>query len=134
MSKVFLVDSQRQALDPIHPGWARRLLSSGQAAVLRRYPFTLILKKSVEEPDIQPHSRGRQQLRIKLDPGSKTTGIAIVNDQSAEVVFAAELSHRGQQIKKALDTGTGKAHRNDGYTYQTGKASLPVGSFLSSPA
>ncbi len=100
MSKVFLVDSQRKPLTPIHPGWARRLLSSGQAAVLRRYPFTLILKKQVQEPEVPA-------LRIKLDPGSRTTGIAIVNDTSGEVVFAAELSHRGQQIKKALDSRRG---------------------------
>jgi 5-methylcytosine-specific restriction endonuclease McrA len=95
MSKVFLVDSQRKPLDPIHPGWARRLLSSGQAAVLRRYPFTLILKKSVKQPQVQP-------LRIKIDPGSRTTGIVLLNEQSGEVVFAAELVHRGGQIKKAL--------------------------------
>ncbi len=96
MSKVFLVDHQRKPLDPIHPGWARRLLSSGQAAVLRRYPFTLILKKTVEEPQVQP-------LRIKLDPGSKTTGIAIANDESGAVVWAGELTHRGHKIKKSLD-------------------------------
>ena len=30
----------------------------------------------------------------------KTTGIAMVNDQSGEVVFAAELTHRGQQINQ----------------------------------
>jgi 5-methylcytosine-specific restriction endonuclease McrA len=41
-------------------------------------------------------------LKIKLDPGYKTTGIAIVNDQSGEVVFGAELSHRGHIITKAL--------------------------------
>jgi 5-methylcytosine-specific restriction endonuclease McrA len=96
MSKVFLVDNERKPLDPIHPGWARRLLSTGQAAVLRRYPFTLILKKRVEQPQVQA-------LRIKLDPGSRTTGIAIMNDHSGEIIFAAELSHRGQKIKKALD-------------------------------
>jgi hypothetical protein len=96
MSKVFLVDQQRKPLDPIHPGWARRLLSSGQAAVLRRAPFTLILKRPVEEAQVQV-------LRLKLDPGSRTTGIALVNDQSGEVVFAAELVHRGRQIKKALE-------------------------------
>jgi 5-methylcytosine-specific restriction endonuclease McrA len=96
MSKVFLVDQQRKPLDPIHPGWARRLLSSGQAAVLRRAPFTLILKRTVEEPQVQA-------LRLKLDPGSRTTGMALVKDESGEVVFAAELLHRGGQIKKALE-------------------------------
>jgi 5-methylcytosine-specific restriction endonuclease McrA len=72
------------------------LLTSGKAAVLKRYPFTLVLKTSVEQPQIQP-------LRLKLDPGSRTTGIALLDDQSGQVLFAAELSHRGQTIKKALD-------------------------------
>src|SRR5207244_7508658 len=96
MSKVFIVDHESNPLDPVHPGWARKLLSSGQAAVLRRYPFTLILKKRIEDPQVQP-------LRIKLDPGCRTTGIAILNDATGHVVFATELSHRADQIKKALD-------------------------------
>ena len=81
----------------MHPGYARRLLTSGKAAVYRRYPFTIILGEAVENPQVQP-------LRVKLDPGSKATGIAIVNDASGEVVFAAELQHRGHEIKKALDS------------------------------
>jgi 5-methylcytosine-specific restriction endonuclease McrA len=44
-----------------------------------------------------------EPLRIKIDPGSKTTGIAIVNDATGQVVFAAELAHRGHTIKKRLD-------------------------------
>jgi hypothetical protein len=96
LSKVFVVDNNKQPLDPVHPGQARRLLSSRQAAVLRRYPFTIILKKRIEGTLVQ-------ELRIKLDPGSCTTGIAIVNDKDGEVVFAAEITHRGQHIKKSLD-------------------------------
>lgn len=107
MSKVFLVDSERKPLDPVHPGWARRLLTSGQAAVLRRYPFTLILKTRVEKPQVK-------ELRIKLDPGSHTTGVAIMNDQNGEVVFAAEITHRGKQIKESLDKrrGVRRSRRN----------------------
>src|SRR6266496_27411 len=97
MSKVFVVDTMYNPLNPVHPGRARTLLSSGRAAVFRRYPFTIILKQEIEQPRVEP-------LRIKLDPGSKTTGIAIVNDARSEVVFAAELAHRGQQIKDALDS------------------------------
>ena len=96
MSKVFVVDTKKQPLNPVHPGRARLLLTQGKAAVLRRYPFTLVLKSAVESPHVEP-------LRVKLDPGSKVTGLAIVNDASGEVVFAAELTHRGQVIKKALD-------------------------------
>jgi 5-methylcytosine-specific restriction endonuclease McrA len=40
---------------------------------------------------------------LKIDPGSQITGLAIVNDADGEVVWAAELTHRGKQIKKRLD-------------------------------
>jgi 5-methylcytosine-specific restriction endonuclease McrA len=97
MSKVFVLDTNEQPLNPVHPGRARLLLKQGKAAVYRRYPFTLILKRVVERPHLEP-------LRVKIDPGSKTTGIAIVNDASSEVVWAAELTHRGEQIKREMDT------------------------------
>jgi len=97
---VFVVDTKKQPLNPVHPGRARLLLKAGKAAVWKSYPFTLILKTTVEQPEVQP-------LRIKLDPGSRTTGIALVNDQSGQVLFAAELAHRGEAIKKALDTRRG---------------------------
>lgn len=95
MSKVFVLDTNKKALNPCHPAKARRLLSEGKAAVFRRYPFTIILKYEVE-------SRALKPLRLKIDPGSKVTGLAIMND--AEVVFAAEIKHRGEQIKKALNS------------------------------
>lgn len=95
MSNVFVIDTNKKPLAPVHPARARKLLSRGRAAVWRRYPFTIILKRTVDDPVLS-------DLRIKLDPGSKTTGIAVVDDQSGTVVFAAELSHRGQKIREAL--------------------------------
>ena len=96
MSKVFVINTDQQPLTPVHPGRARLLLKAGKAAVYRRYPFTLILKHKVEQPTPAP-------LRLKIDPGAKTTGLALVDDATGEVVWAAELTHRGAQIKKALD-------------------------------
>jgi 5-methylcytosine-specific restriction endonuclease McrA len=96
MSHVFVLDAHKQALNPVHPGRARLLLKAGKAAVYRRYPFTIILESTVEQPTLHP-------VRIKVDPGSRTTGIALVNDHTGEVVWAAELTHRGEQIKRALD-------------------------------
>ncbi len=94
MSHVLVIDTHKQPCDPVHPAQARKLLSSGQAAVFRRYPFTIILKEArATEP---------QPLRLKLDPGSKTTGVTVVDDATGRVVWAAELSHRGQQIRDAL--------------------------------
>jgi hypothetical protein len=96
VSHVFVVDTNEQPLNPVHPARARILLDKGLAAVFKRYPFTIILKTA----------RGtivQSDYRIKIDPGSQTTGIAIVSDQSGEIVFAAEIAHRGEKIKASLD-------------------------------
>ncbi len=96
MSKILVLDTNKQPLNPVHPGRARVLLTQGKAAVFKRYPFTIILKTAVSHPQLGP-------LRLKLDPGSQTTGIALLNEATGQVVWAAELSHRGQAIKQALD-------------------------------
>lgn len=95
MSNVFVLDTRKHPLHPVHPGRARILLSRGKAAVFKRYPFTIIMK-DVITPEPLP-------LRLKIDPGSKTTGLAIVNDATGEVAFGAELQHRGQAITASLD-------------------------------
>jgi 5-methylcytosine-specific restriction endonuclease McrA len=100
MSNVFVIDTAQQKLSPVHPGRARLLLKGGKAAVYRRYPFTLILKNQVEQPTPAP-------LRLKIDPGAKTTGLALVDDATGEVVWAGELTHRGAEIKQALDRRRG---------------------------
>lgn len=96
--RVLVVSTTRQQLMPCTPARARFLLKAKKAAVLRMYPFTIILKGR-SEGDVQP-------VEFKVDPGSKTTGIALVADyvkRGKTVVFAAELHHRGQAIKDALD-------------------------------
>ena len=93
---VFVIDTNKQPLDPIHPGQARRLLKQKKAAVFCRYPFTIVLKRAVTQPVTQPH-------QLKIDLGSKTTGISIVQGEG-DVIWGAELTHRGQQIKKDLES------------------------------
>src|SRR6266849_2642893 len=113
MSKVFVLDTNQQQLNPVNPGRARILLDSGKAAIFKRFPFTIILKTAVEDPVVT-------EMRVKIDPGSKTTGLAIVNNHSGEVVFAAELTHRGQQIKSDLNDrhGVRRGRRNRHMRYR----------------
>src|SRR5690349_18581302 len=94
MSFVPVLDTTKQPCAPVHPAAARRLLADGKAAVFRRFPFTIILKGNAPAAPAP--------LRIKLDPGSKTTGIAVVDDATGHVVWAAELTHRGQTIRDNL--------------------------------
>ncbi|AJF08196.1 RNA-guided endonuclease IscB [Geoalkalibacter subterraneus] len=98
MQRVFVLDNNKQPLSPCSPARARMLLRGGKAAVIRRYPFTIILKDRT--------GGSTQPVELKLDPGSKTTGVALVQqkDNGAAVIFAAELQHRGASIKKALST------------------------------
>lgn len=92
---VFVIDNTKKPLTPCSPARARALLRDGKAAVWRTVPFTLILKVAMPNAVVKP-------LNVKIDPGSKETGIVLV-DSSNRVVFAAELTHRGKAIKAALD-------------------------------
>jgi len=96
MAMVLVVDHDRRPCAPVHPGRARHLLNRERAAVYRRYPFTLILREGEQTEEPEP-------LRLKIDPGSTTTGLAVVNDATGLVVWAGELTHRGQQVKARLD-------------------------------
>jgi 5-methylcytosine-specific restriction endonuclease McrA len=91
---VFVLDSNKLPLDPCHAARARELLRKGRAAVFKRYPFTIILKDRAGGY-VSSH-------RLKLDPGSKTSGIVIVQEETDRVVWAAELTHRGQAIRDAI--------------------------------
>ncbi|MBW4666649.1 MAG: HNH endonuclease [Cyanomargarita calcarea GSE-NOS-MK-12-04C] len=105
---VFVIDTNKKPCNPIHPADARKLLKTGNAAIFRKYPFTLILKSVSVEPT--------RPIQIKLDPGSKTTGIALTQGEVCHlsvspwrasrqsVIFGAELTHRGQTIKKSLES------------------------------
>ena len=112
MSQVFVIDHDKRPLNPVHPADARHLLKRGDAAVFRRYPFTLILKQRLPAAVVPP-------LRLKIDPGSKTTGIALLNDATGQVIWAAEITHRGQQVKAKLDDRRaqrrGRRHRHTRY-------------------
>jgi 5-methylcytosine-specific restriction endonuclease McrA len=96
--RVFVLDKNLKPLDPCHPARAKELLQKGRAKVFRRYPFTIVLPDRVFE-NLVTHSH-----RIKIDPGSKTTGIAVVQEETGQVANALEVSHRGEQIKDALES------------------------------
>ncbi|KLU61458.1 CRISPR-associated endonuclease Cas9 [Peptococcaceae bacterium CEB3] len=94
---VLVLDTNKKPLSPCHPAIARKLLKQGRAAIFRRFPFMIILKEA--KSDARPIG-----LRLKIDPGAKTTGFALLleNGNTGTVLWAAELNHRGFAIKKLL--------------------------------
>ncbi len=96
MQRVFVLDKNEKALMPCHPARARELLKKGRAAVFRRQPFTIIL--------LDREGGETQDVEFKVDPGAKTSGLAVVADfkRGKCVLWAGELTHRGWQIRDAL--------------------------------
>ena len=92
---VFALDKSKKPLDMISNAKARILLKNKLAVVDKVYPFTIRLK------DNSCGSKDRAY-NVKLDPGSRTTGLAITDDK-ASVVMLAEIEHRGHNIKRSLD-------------------------------
>ena len=99
MSKVSVLDTKKRVLEPCHPATARRLLRDGQAAVFKRYPFTIILKREVSDPATTDYT-------LSIDPGSRCTGMAITDSEN-NIVACFELHHRGNAIKKNLQAKAG---------------------------
>ena len=96
MNHVFVIDTNKKPMSMCHPARARALLKEGKAAVFRTAPFTIILKEAKPDAIVK-------QMTAKIDPGSKTTGMVLV-DSDNRVLFAAELTHRGNAIKASLES------------------------------
>ena len=103
---VFVLDRHQKPLMSCSEKRARKLLARGRARVHRLMPFSIrLVDRTVNESALQP-------VKIKLDPGSKTTGIALVRESetvddatgeihtTVHVLNLLELHHRGKQISQ----------------------------------
>ncbi|TMC91213.1 MAG: HNH endonuclease, partial [Chloroflexi bacterium] len=95
---VCVLDQKKRPLMPCTPKRARLLLARGRAVVHRVQPFVIRLKdRRVEDSVLQP-------IALKIDPGSKTTGMALARVEATEegevhrALFLCEVQHRGQRV------------------------------------
>ena len=93
---VLVIDKRKRPCNTISAAYARILLFNKQAVIHKRYPFTIRLRNDNAVLKDRNYT-------IKLDPGSKTTGVAITDNQD-QVVMLAEIEHRGHIIKRNLDS------------------------------
>ena len=92
---VLVIDKHKRPCNTISAAYARILLFSKQAVIYKRFPFTIRLRND------NAVLKDRSYI-VKLDPGSRTTGVAITDDKDS-VVMLAEIEHRGHTIKRNLD-------------------------------
>jgi 5-methylcytosine-specific restriction endonuclease McrA len=98
---VLVLDKAKKPLMPCSERRARLLLERGRAVVHLRYPFAIRLK------DVSRNNVELQPIRLKIDPGSKFTGLALVRENVKDntdqtVLWLGELQHRGSLIRDAL--------------------------------
>ena len=105
---VFVWDKRKQPLMPCSEKRARLLLSRGRAVVVKHYPFTIRLKDRI--------GGKTQPLRVKLDPGSRYTGIAVVREtkEKSTVLNLFQLNHRGLLISANLTSRRAMRSRRRG--------------------
>ena len=100
---VFVLGRRKKPLMPCSEKRARILLAKGRARVHRLKPFTIrLIDRDAATSSFQP-------LALKIDPGSKTTGIAIArvsqdpaNGETHHAVSLIGLQHRGSAIRDSL--------------------------------
>jgi hypothetical protein len=108
---VFVLDKRKKPLMPHSEKRPRLLLTRRGTVVHPRPPFTIRLKDRVGG-DVPP-------VRIKIAPGSWTTGVAIVTAEDghkpAKILCLFELARRRRQISESLTARL--LHCADGYRY-----------------
>jgi 5-methylcytosine-specific restriction endonuclease McrA len=97
---VFVLDKHKKPLMPCTPKRARLLLARGRAVVHRVQPFVIRLKDRWRQESVL------QEVALKIDPGSKTTGIALARGEQTQegevhhALLLAEVAHRGEQVHR----------------------------------
>jgi 5-methylcytosine-specific restriction endonuclease McrA len=90
---VFVLAPDKRPLMPTTPRRARVWLKQKRAHVVNRIPFTIQLC-------FEPSSRYTQHVKVGVDTGSKTVGVAAV--ANSQVLYQAEIGLR-TDIKRRLD-------------------------------
>ena len=116
---VPVLDRRGDPLDPCSEKRARLLLERGRAVVVGRTPFTIRLRdRTLDESVVHP-------LACKVDPGSKTTGIAVVRrEDGADVLVAAlHVGHKASVSSRMGERSRYRKRRRSGLWHRKERSS-----------
>lgn len=96
---VIALDKHRKPLGFITERRCRILCEKKRAVLLRRFPCVAIIR-DVDARTITDKPR----YRIKIDPGSITDGISIIDEAGGRIMFAMHIVHRASNVVSGLKT------------------------------
>jgi 5-methylcytosine-specific restriction endonuclease McrA len=110
---VFVLNKHKEPLMPCSEKRARKLLENKKAVIHKYTPFTIRLKNEVEDCKVEP-------LQIKIDPGSKETGIAVIQEKEDKLLlrYAGIVKHKitvADNLKHRSQMRRGRRNRNTRY-------------------
>ena len=91
----------RRPLAPCHPSRARGLVRQEKANFRHRSGIRIIILNKTQVPKLKNSSK----LQLRIDPGAKTTGIAITRDQpggTRDALMTLEITHQGRAVSRRL--------------------------------
>lgn len=94
---IIALDKNKRPLGFLTERRCRILMERKRAVLYRVFPTVVILM----DMDVRK-LRDLLSYRIKIDPGSKYTGIAIVRNDTNELVYAMQIEHRGDAVRAGL--------------------------------
>lgn len=94
---IIALDKNKRPLGFLTERRCRILMERKRAVLYRVFPTVVILM----DMDVRK-LRDLPSYRIKIDPGSKYTGIAIVRNDTDELVYAMQIEHRGDAVRAGL--------------------------------
>lgn len=94
---IIALDKNKRPLGFLTERRCRILMERKRAVLYRVFP-TVVILMDVDARTIQD----LPSYRIKIDPGSKYTGIAIIRKDTNELIYAMQIEHRGDAVRAGL--------------------------------
>ena len=104
---VIALDKNKRPVGFLTEKRCRKLFEQKRAVRYRMFPMVVILK----DIDVRTFTQPLPEYRLKIDPGAKYDGFAIIDPVRDTVVFTLQVEHRAGQVKQNLDTRR-QARRN----------------------
>ncbi len=104
---VIALDKNKRPAGFLTEKRCRKLFEQKRAVRYRMFPMVVILK----DIDVRTFTQPLPEYRLKIDPGAKYDGFAIIDPVRDTVVFTLQVEHRAGQVKQNLDARR-QARRN----------------------